>query len=106
MSLQQYNSLLSNLLKEKHALAKLREELEGKKGKLCKNCKKFRYLAQNYRNKREEEKGTTPQNKFKVLRSRVMQCGLKERAIRRQEVILVKCFKCEKKGHKYRECPL
>jgi len=35
-----------------------------------------------------------------------MQCGLEKRAIRRQEVIVVKCFKCGKKGHKYRECPL
>jgi len=35
MSLDQHNSLMSNLLKEKHTLAKLREELEGRKGKLC-----------------------------------------------------------------------
>jgi len=45
MSLQQYNSLLSNLLKEKHVLAKLREELKGRKGKLCKSYKKFGHLA-------------------------------------------------------------
>jgi len=35
MSLDQYNLLMSNLLREKHSLAKLREELEGRKGKLC-----------------------------------------------------------------------
>jgi len=70
MSQEQYNTLLSNLLREKRALAKLRVELEGKKGKLCRSCKGFRHLAQNYRNRREEEKGAeTPQNKFEILRS-------------------------------------
>jgi len=49
---------LSNLLKEKCALTKLREELEERKKKLCKSCKKFRYLAQNCKNKRREEEGT------------------------------------------------
>jgi len=73
MSQTQYKSLMSSLLNEKHTLAKLRAELEGRKGKLCRCCKKFRYLAQNYRNKGREEEGTTvPQNKFKVLKSRVM----------------------------------
>jgi len=33
---------MSNLLNEKHALAKLRAELERRKGKLCRCCKKFR----------------------------------------------------------------
>jgi len=33
MSLQQYNSLMSSLLKEKYTLAKLREELERRKKK-------------------------------------------------------------------------
>jgi len=70
MSQEQYNTLLSNLLREKHALAKLRVELEGRKEKLCRSCKRFRHLAQNCRNRREEEKGAeTPQNKFEVLRS-------------------------------------
>ena len=48
----------------------------------------------------------TSPNKFEVLSSRVMQCGVKERTIRRYEVVVVKCFKCGEKGHKCRECPL
>jgi len=58
--------------------------LEGRKGKLCRSCRGFRHLAYNCRNKREEEKGTAiPQNKFEVLRSRIMQCDVKERIIRK-----------------------
>jgi len=73
MSQEQYNSLMSSLLKEKRALAKLREELEEKKEKLCRSCKRFGHLARNCRNKKKEEKGAEmPQNKFKVLKSRMM----------------------------------
>ena len=105
MSLQQYNSLMSNLLKEKHSLAKLREKLEGKKGRLCSSCKGFRHLAQNCRNKKEEEKRiVVSQNKFEILKSRVMQCGVEGRTIRRVKVAEVECFKCREKGHKCREC--
>ena len=82
MSLQQYNSLMSNLLKEKCSLTKLREELEGKREKLCFSCKGFGHLACNCRNKREREKETViPQNKFKALGSKVMQCGVEEKII-------------------------
>jgi len=64
---------MSNLLKEKHSLTKLREELEGRKKRLCRNCKGFRYLAHNYRSRKEEKKGTiVPQNKFEVSKSKVM----------------------------------
>jgi len=35
---------MSNLLKERCSLTKLREELEGRKRKLCRSCKKFRHL--------------------------------------------------------------
>jgi len=35
-----------------------------------------------------------------------MQCRLEERTIRRQEVIVVECFKCGEQGHKCKECPL
>jgi len=47
---------MSNLLNKKHALTKVRAELEGRKGKICWCCKRFRHLAQNCRNKRGEEK--------------------------------------------------
>ena len=59
MSQTQYNSLMSNLLKERRALAKLRPELKEKKGKMCQYCKKFGHLAQNCKNKKERAQGTT-----------------------------------------------
>jgi len=96
---------MSNLFNEKHALPKLRAELEGRKGKLCRCCKKFGHLAQNCRNKRREEKGTiVPQNEFEVLKSRVMQCGIEEKMIRNVRIMVVECFKYGKEGHKCREC--
>ena len=59
------------------------------------------------KNKRREEEGTViPQNKFEVLKSRVMQCEVEESMIRRVGVVEVECFKCGEKGHKCRECPL
>jgi len=73
------------MLKQKYSLTKLREELEGRKGKLCFSCRKFGYLVQNCRNSRKEEERERiiPQNKFEVLLSRVMQCRVEERTIRR-----------------------
>jgi len=47
-----------------------------------------------------------PQNKFKVLRSRVMQCGVEERMVRSMRMEVVRCFKYGEEGHKCRECPL
>jgi len=107
MSQEQYNSLMSSLLKEKCTLAKLREELEERKGKLCRSCKEFGHLAQNCRNRKEREKGAEiPQNKFEVLKSRVMQYGIEEKAVRSMRTVVIRCFKCGEEGHKCRECPL
>jgi len=98
---------MSNLLKEKHSLAKLREELEGRGGKLCFGCKEFGHLARNCRKQKETGKGATmPQNKFEILSSRVMQCGVEERMIRNIRTVAVKYFKCGEEGHKCRWCPL
>jgi len=106
MSQEQYKSLMSSLLKEKRALAKLRVELEGRKGKLCRSCKGFRHLARNCRNRKEGEKRVeTSQNRFEVLRSRVMQYGVEERVVRSMRTVVVKCFRCGEEGHKCKMCP-
>jgi len=94
---------MSNLLREKHALAKLRAELEGRKGRICFKCKSFGHLARNCRNLKEEKRKIVPQNKFEILSSRVMQSGERGRTIRRMEAVVVECFKC---GEKCRECSL
>jgi len=105
MFLEQYNSIISNLLKEKRSLAKLREELEKRRKKLCFSCKGFGHLAQNCKKQKETEKGVTmPQNKFKVLKSRVMQCKVEEQVVRRQELVRIEYFKCGEEGHMYRWC--
>jgi len=98
---------MSNLLKQKHALTLLREKLKEKKEREYWSCKEFGHLARNCRNKEGKEKrGAAPENKFEVLSSRVMQCDVKERIIKKQERVEVECFKCGEKGHKCRECPL
>jgi len=84
MSQTQYNALMSNLLNQKHALTKLRAELEERRRRVYRYCKGFRHLVQNCRNRDGEEKrGTVPQNKFEMLSSRVMQCDMREITIRR-----------------------
>jgi len=69
MSLEVYNQLLSDMLNQRRALAKLRAELEEKEGRLCRQCGKFGHLTQNYRREGEQKKKKGEVNKFEVLRS-------------------------------------
>ena len=97
MSLEQYNSLMSRMLNQQHTLTKLRAEIKGRKGRVCWGCRKFGHLAYNCRNMKEAKEKLVPQNRFEVIVSRVMQCGVREKAkVRRQETVEegVQCFRC------------
>ena len=70
MSLNQYNQLMSDMLNERHALAKLRAELERRERRLCRHCGRFGHLAWKWRSGEEQKKKErTEGNKFEVLRS-------------------------------------
>jgi len=78
---------MTSLLKQQQALIKLREELERRKERKYWGYWQFGHLVKNCRNKggRVEEKKRKVENRFEVLASRMMQCGVKE--IRRQEMV-------------------
>jgi len=84
ISQQQYHKIMSNLLREKHALALLRAKLEGKQERECWKCKGFGHQAQYCRREKKEKGKLISQNKFEVLASKVMKCEVE---LRRQETI-------------------
>jgi len=45
MSLDQYNKLISDMLNKRHALAKLRAELEEREERLYRHCGRFGHLT-------------------------------------------------------------
>jgi len=93
---------MSSMLNQKCTLTKLRAELERRPGKLCYEYKRFGHLVHNYRNKREGEIRTlVPQNKFEMLLSKVIRCGveIRKQEKERKEEEAIWCFKCRKEGH-------
>jgi len=97
MSLEQYNFLMGSMLNQWHALAKLRAEIEGREGRVCWRCRRFGYLVHNCRNMKEAKGKLVFQNRFEVIASRVMQCGVREEAkVRRQKTVEegVRYFRC------------
>ena len=91
---------MSDMLNQRHALIKLRAELEEREERICRKCGRFRHLIQKCRSEEEQKKKMVVVNRFEVLGSRVMQYGVRE--VRRQEIIREEatCFGCGKKGHK------
>ena len=79
---------MGSMLNQWCTLAKLRAEIEGRKERVCWGCRKFGHLAHNCRNMREAKGRLVPQNRFEVIASRVIQCGVREEAkVRRQETV-------------------
>jgi len=62
---------MSDMLNERCTLIKLRTELEGREERLCRQCERFRHLAQNCKSG-EEQKKTVAANRFEALGSQVM----------------------------------
>ena len=76
--------------------------MEGRKEKMCFEYKKFRHLTHNCRNKEVGEKKTSAsQNRFEMLLSRVMKCGLEIRKQKRErkEKEVIWYFKCREEEH-------
>jgi len=85
---------MSNMFNQRYALTKLRAELERRKERIYRKYEKFRHLAWRCRNGEEQKKKAVVGNKFKVLGSWVMQCGIRE--VRRQEVVKEEVKYCYK----------
>jgi len=70
---------MNGMLNQWYTLAKLRAEIGGKEGKVYWECRKFRHLVCNCRNRKEEiKRKLISQNKFEIIANRMIQCRVKE----------------------------
>ena len=95
---------MSDMLNQRCALAKLRAELKGREGRICRRYGRFGHLTWKCKSEEEQKKEKVVTNRFEALGSQVIQYGVRE--MRRQEIVEeeVKCFGCGEKGHKKWEC--
>ena len=63
---------MSDMLNQRCTLAKLRAELEGREGRICRKCRRFGHLTQKCRSREKQKKKIVGGNKFKVLGNHVM----------------------------------
>ena len=99
---------MSGMLNQQRTLAKLRAEIEEREERVCWGCRRFGYLAYNYRNTKEAKGKPVLRNRFKMTVSRVIQCRVREEAkVRRQETVEeeVQCFRCQRIEHYKQKCP-
>jgi len=79
---------MGSMLNQQCALAKLRAEIEGREERVCWGYRRFGHLAYNCRNMKEAKGKLVSQNRFEMIASRVMQCGVREEAkVSRQETV-------------------
>ena len=108
MSLKVYNQTMTSLLKQQQALIKLREELERRKERKYWGYWQFGHLVKNCKNKKgRDKKKKERENRFEVLTSRVIQCGIREvrRMKQKKEEERGRCFRYREERHKKWECP-
>jgi len=75
------------MLKKKWALALLRTQLEGRREREYWSCRKFGYLVCNCKTKKKEKKKKKekPQNRYKILVTRSIQYGVRDKVKIRQQ---------------------
>ena len=100
---------MSRILNQWHTFVKLKAKIEKREKRKCWKCGESGYLACNCRNKKMKMKRKLiSQNKFEIIASRVMQCGVRKKVkMRKQKTIEkeIQYFRCWKVGHYKQECP-
>jgi len=89
---------MSRILNQWHTFVKLKTKIEKRKRKVYWKYGESGYLACNCRNKKiKMKRKLISQNKFEMIASRVMQCGVRKKVkVRKQKTIEkeVQYFRC------------